>query len=200
MSFRPAITLASTLLLAACASTPGIPDTVYHRLPAPGATTSLVEPFTRPILVEAFRADGIHIDQALVYSLEADARELRTYHYQLWAEPPSRLLQQRLINVLRTARAADIVTDRLAAHADALRVEGRIEAFERIQRGAGWEVAVSLELRVDSGATQPLLLRHYRETRPAAGTAIADSTRAMGEALDAAFARFLTDLDATRER
>lgn len=198
MSVRISTAIAFALLLAACASTPGIPDTVYHRLPEAAGPTALPTAFARPILVEPFRADGIHIDQALVYSLDGEGRELRTYHYQLWAEPPSRLLQQRLIATLRAAQASALVTDRLVARADALRIEGRIEAFERIQRGAGWEVAVALELRVDDGSAQPLLLRHYREQRPAAGVAISDSTRAMGEALDAAFASFLIDLAEAR--
>jgi ABC-type uncharacterized transport system auxiliary subunit len=183
------------LLLAACASAPGIPDTVYHRLPEPEIAT-LPKPLSEhPVLVEAFLADGLHSDQALIYSTDPEGRRLQAYHYQRWVDPPSRMLQRRLIQSLRNSGAAAVVTDRLAARVDALRIQGRINAFDRLQQADGWQVLVALSLRAErSGADLPLLMKDYRVQLTTEGNSMADTTRSTGAALDQIFAQFLRDL------
>lgn len=182
-------------LLAACASAPGIPDTVYHRLPE-AEIVMLPRPLSeQPLLVEAFLADGLHSDQALIYSTDPEGRSLKAYHYQRWIDPPSRMLQRRLIQSLRDSGAAAVVTDRLAARVDALRIQGRIGAFERLQLADGWQVRVALSLRAEhSGADLPLLMKDYRVQLAAGGDSMADTTRSAGAAVDQIFAQFLRDL------
>jgi len=46
---------------------------------------------------------------------DPSAQELRQYHYQLWTDPPARVLQRRLIEQLRDANIAGSVTDELPA-------------------------------------------------------------------------------------
>lgn len=194
-SNRLLIPVLLALLLAACASAPGIPDTVYHRLPEPDVA-SLSKPITQhPVLVEAFLADGLHSDQALIYSTDPEGRSLKAYHYQRWIDPPSRMLQRRLIQNLRDSGAAEVVSDRLAARVDALRIQGRINAFERLQQADGWQVLVAFSLRAErSGADLPILMKDYRVQLPAGGDAMTDTTRSVGAAIDQIFARFLRDL------
>lgn len=193
--YRLLILALLALLLAACASAPGIPDTIYHRLPEPDAV-SLPRPVTEhPALVEAFLADGLHSDQALIYSTDPEGRSLKAYHYQRWVDPPSRMLQRRLIQVLRDSGAAEVVTDRLTARVDALRIQGRINAFERLQQADGWQVLVAFSLRAErSGADLPILMKDYRVQLPAGGDSVADTTRTAGAAVDQIFAQFLQDL------
>ena len=49
-----------------------------------------------PIEVEMFSAEGVYAEQALIYTVTPDAGSLRTYHYQLWSDPPTHALQTRL--------------------------------------------------------------------------------------------------------
>jgi cholesterol transport system auxiliary component len=193
------IALLALILLGACASAPGIPDTIYHRLPEP-VISPLPAPLTPlPVLVEAFQAGGLHADQALLYSLDPDGRQLLAYHYQRWVDPPSRLLQRRLIQTLQDSGAAAVVTDRLPARADALRIQGRIHAFERIQQADGWEVSVAFSLRADSGRSDlPLLAKDYRVRRSAGGNSMASTTSSLGAAIDQVFTQFLRDLAAAQ--
>jgi len=197
-SFRLSTTaLLSLLLLGACATAPGIPDTVYHRMPEPVASPLQAPLTSLPVLVEAFAADGLHSDQALLYSPDPEGRQLLAYHYQRWVDPPSRLLQRRLIQTLQDSGAAAVVTDRLPARADALRIQGRIHALERIQGVDGWDVSVALSLRADAGRGDlPLLARDYRVRRSAGGSSMASSTAGFGAVLDQIFAEFLRDLGA----
>jgi cholesterol transport system auxiliary component len=183
--------------LAGCGGgSPGIPDTIYFRLPPRAAAARLAKPLPQPILVETLLADGLQSDQAIIYSLDPDGARLKAYHYQLWVDPPVRLLQRRLIATLRDAGASELVADRLPHQVDALRISGRLERFERIKTASGWQVAVALALRAErrEGGT-PLVLREYSEQLPA-GETLRDSVATMGQAVDRIFAEFLRDLAA----
>ena len=186
------------LLLAACASAPGIPDTRYFRLPERVAATPLAQPaLADPLVVETFYADGVHSDQALLYSSDPDGEQLRAYHYQLWVDPPTRMLQRRLIRTLDEARLAPLVTERLPPHGRQYRLQARIESFERLQRADGWHVRAALAVRLDhSESAQPLLARSYVQERRAGGEGIRDTVRALGTAVDALYADLLRDLSA----
>ncbi|MBB5208674.1 ABC-type transport auxiliary lipoprotein family protein [Chiayiivirga flava] len=187
------------LLLAACASAPGIPETTYFRLPARQEIARLPEPaVAQPIVVDTFYADGLYSDQAIIYTLDPDGARLRTYHYQLWIDPPVRLLQRRLISTLRDANASRIVADRLPSDVVALRVEGRITRLERVRDGNGWRVAVGFSLRADTrdDGKPPLVLKDYILTLPVQGATVRDSVDAMGVAIDRIYAQFVADLAA----
>lgn len=196
---RPLLFALLALVLAACAATPGIPDTTYYRLPPRESTAALPAPlFDVPIVVDTLVADGLHSDQALIYALDSSAIRLRAYHYQLWVDPPVRMLQRRLTGSLRQARAAPLVADRLPAQVDRVRIGGRLEAFERIPReDGGWDVLVAMVLRVDApGSEVPLLVRAYRQRLPADSDTVHASVLAIGQALDRLLADFHADLAA----
>ncbi|MFA5591403.1 MAG: hypothetical protein WDA70_11975, partial [Lysobacteraceae bacterium] len=54
------------LLLGACASAPGLPETTYYRLPDAAPVQRLPAPLIElPITVEPFSADGLYSDRAL---------------------------------------------------------------------------------------------------------------------------------------
>ncbi len=138
-----ALLASALLLLGACASAPGIPETTWHRLPAAAAPARLGTPSALPIVVQRLEADGLHADQALLYALDPNGQRLRAYHYHLWVDPPGYLLQRRLIARLYAAGAAARVTDQLSTRLPAVWVTGRIERFERVPRaGGGYEAHV----------------------------------------------------------
>ncbi len=183
-------------LLAGCAGVPSAPETTWYRLPEPAPRERLDAPVVElPIVVETYLADGLYSDQALIHTLDARADRLRTYHYQLWIDPPVRLLQRRLITDLRASGVARVVTDRLPTRLEVLRVHGRIARLDRVRTDAGWEVAVSLVLRAEpSGGGRPWVIGEYHRQLPASGDRVADSVRAYGLALDQIHGEFIVDL------
>lgn len=186
----------ASLLLAACATVPGMPETTYYRLPPPVATTALAEaPVDLPIVVEVLGADGLYTDQALIYAMDADASRLWTYHYQLWIDPPSRLLQRHLIENLRLAGVSRVVTDQLPTRMEALRIVGRITRLERVHGANGWDAVAALVLRAEpSTGGRPWVIGEYQHRVAADGDTVADSVRALGQAVDRIGADFIADL------
>ena len=184
------------LLLGACASAPGLPETTYYRLPDAAPVQRLPAPLIElPITVEPFSADGLYSDRALIYSPDADGGRLRTYHYQLWIDPPVRLLQRRLLGSLRELGITRVVADRLPAQMDALQISGRIAQLERVDTGDGWQVAVALVLRADpSGGGRPWVIGRYQRQLPVQGNTVADSVKTIGLALDQIQTEFFQDL------
>lgn len=191
--------VALAALLASCGASAPIPDVAYYRLP-PAATAGAARaqpPLAEPILVDTFLADGMHGEQAILYDLKGNG-SVKAYHYQLWNDPPVRLLQRRLIKRLRDeGLTSGVVADRLPLQIQALRVGGLIERFERVKSADGWNAVVRLELRVDRTESQlPVLLKTYESTQRADGESIQATIRAFAAAIDDAFGQFVADFAA----
>ena len=183
-----------TMGLAAC-SPATVPDVTYFRLPTPAPLPHADKPLTSlPIEVQVFRGEGIYAEQALIYATNEHSTELRTYHYQLWGDPPSRGLQARLTKMLRDSGVSNLVTDTLPASNQALRVQGRIDRYERVQNGQAFTVHVAFEIRVEQDSGEPVLEQTYTGDADAADATIGATVQAFGTAVDQAFAKFYGDL------
>ncbi len=193
---RKLFAIAVVVLLSGCSS-PSVPDVTYFRLPPPAPLPHADKPLTSlPIEVEVFRAEGIYAEEALIYAADPAGTALRTYHYQLWSDPPSRGLQGRLTRLLRESGISILVTDTLPASTQALRIQGRITHYERVQNGAAFSVRVGVEMRVEQDNGEPILEQTYSADANAADPTIGGSVQAFGTAVDEAFAKFYTDLAA----
>ena len=180
--------------LSAC-SAPSVPDVTYFRLPPPAALPHADKPLTSlPIEVQTFHADGIYAEEALIYAGDPQSTSLRTYHYQLWSDPPSRGLQGRLTKMLRDSGISLLVTDTLPASTQALRVQGRITSYERVQNGGAYSARVGLEMRVEQDSGEPVLEQTYNADVTAADATIGATVQAFGAAVDQALAKFYNDL------
>jgi len=185
--------LVAPLLLSAC-SPPSVPDVTYFRMPVAASKPRAEKPLSvLPIEVETFRAEGLYAEQAVLYATTPDAGAIRAYHYQLWSDPPSRALQERLTNRLRDSGLAPLVSDRLPASVPALRVQGRILRFERVKLDVGAKASVAFEIRVEQGSGEPLLEQSYSSEQPAADESMSATVNAFAAAVDATFAKFEND-------
>ena len=194
MRLRLLASSVALLALAAC-SPPTVPDVTYYQLPPSAPQQRLQKPLTvLPIEVATFRAEGVYAEQSVLYATTPEAGALRAYHYQLWSDPPSRGLQARLTNRLRDAGVSALVTDRLPASVQALRIRGRILRYERVPQAQGALAQIEFEMRVEQDSGEPLLEQSYRAEQAAAGDTMSATVQAFGTAVDAAFAKFQADL------
>jgi ABC-type uncharacterized transport system auxiliary subunit len=195
---KSAIVAVLVLALGGCGGAPVVPDFTWYRMPRPQPLEPHATPlFDAPIVVEAFGADGLYADQALVYALDPGAQRLRQYHYQLWTDPPTRIVQRRLLAQLRDAGAATTVTDELPKSRPAVRIGGIILRLDRVPGEAGGFTAVAaLKLRASAIDGAPIIDEYYRAEVPAADATLQATVDAYGAALDTIFGRFDADLRA----
>ena len=184
----------ATVALAGCGA-PTVPDFTYYRLPRPELLEAAPKPLFGDIVVDVFAADGLFGDQALIYATDPGAQELRQYHYQLWTDPPTRVLQRRMIEQLRKTNVAGEITDELPASHPAIRISGTILRFDRAPNEAGgFTATVALKIRADDETGTPMLDDYYRAEKPAADATMRATVDAYGAALDQVFATFYADL------
>ena len=196
MKRAPALFCLCLVALAGC-SPPPVPDVTYFRLPPPASLPHAEKPLSLlPLEIDVFSAEGIYAEQALIYSVDSQGSALRTYHYQVWGDPPTHALQQRLVNMLRDSGIATLVTDRLPASTPALHVQGTIRRYERIKHDAAYSVAVAVVIRVEQGRGEPLIEQEYSAEANAADARMDSTVAAFGVAVDKVFARFYADLTA----
>ncbi len=194
------VVLLAALALTGCGSVPSLPDYSYYRLPPVPALQPAGRSLAQILVVDEFDASDLYADPPIVYALRPDARELRRYHYRLWADAPGSMLRWRLISELRAAALAPLVSAELPRGHAALRIQGTILRFDRVPDPQGGQQAVvALQLRVDGSDGQPLLDRSYRERRAAAGSDMDATVLAFGAATDAIFVRFRADLERLEE-
>ena len=190
--------IASGALVLACAGGPAPRDHFYRigaPVPPPAPLAAPVFPGT--VEVDRFRADALTGGIRIVQRQSEGASELEPYAYHQWADPPTILLQTRLVDFLRETRAAPlVVTPELRAHSD-FSVLGRIAQLEHQTAGGAPRAVVELELSVSRESDRAVLLqRVYREEKPAAGPSVAEAVDAASAAVSAIFTRFLADAEA----
>lgn len=191
-------TVLPAALLAGCFSSPPLPDDVYYRLQlAPAAQRFEAPRVAGLVVVDRPSAASVYNSRDLAYSDRPPHLQLSFYHYHHWADPPPQLLQQGLVDHLRSANLAPNVTVEAGRLVPAYRISGVVRRFERQKSDAGWQAAVSLELRADpAGGAQPLLLRQYDTVVAADGDGMEATAQAFAKATGTLFDKFLVDFSA----
>lgn len=187
--------------LAACSTPEPIPDFRYYRLAPARALPALPAPLLdQPLVVESFRADGVHGERPILYANDADSIKVSQYHYQLWNDPPPVMVQRRLQELLATAHVSDYVTDRLSTRLTGYRLSGTVYRFERVLvEGQPTEVVFGLRTRLQAdGAARPLLERDDLVRVPVDGASVEAAAIALSGAIDQVAQRLLDALKARK--
>lgn len=193
---RRLLILLLAALVTGCAQPISVPRDSFYRLGDAGKVAPADRSLDATLVVTRFLADGILSERPVVYSLDNSPRVLKQYSYHLWAESPSRMLQDAVVGYLRRARvAAAVVTPDFRAAAD-YEIRGKIKRLEQV-RGASPRVVVSLELgfyRVRDNRL--LILNTYDQEVALADDSVGEATAAMGAAVLAVLERFTNDIAA----
>lgn len=185
------------LALGACSAPEAIPDFRYYRLTPVAGVTALPAPLLdQPLVVENFRADGVHGERPILYANDVDSIKVSQYHYQLWNDPPPVMVQRRLQELLTQARVSAYVTDRLSGRVPAYHLTGTVYRFERVLvEGQSTEVVLGVRLRLQAdGAAMPLVERDELVRAPVTGSSVEDSAIALSNAVDQVAKRLITAL------
>jgi len=183
--------------MVACSAPEPIPDFRYFRL-APAAPIAAVPAplLDKPLVVDNFRADGVHGERPILYANDAESIKVSQYHYQLWNDPPPLMVQRRLQELLSAARVSDYVTDRMSPRMAGYRLTGVVYRFERVLvAGQPTEAVLGVRLRLEGAGTErPLIERDELVRVPVTGTRVEDAAIALTAAVDQVAARLVSAL------
>jgi ABC-type uncharacterized transport system auxiliary subunit len=192
---RSSLLLAAALLGACFGGGAPTPEDHFYRLPEPVATAPAANPVVKTLAVAQLQTDSVHLDRAMLYVESTQALELRRYHYHLWVQPPTQLVQEQLMSYARAHKLAHtVVRERPGIAADAV-IGGYLKRFERVIDSGAIQVDVELELRYQTAdASKPALVGTYRRTVKAKDSSMYATVEAFGQALDDIFAAFFQQL------
>jgi len=190
----PLIALSALLLTACAAPQAPLPDQNWFRLAADGVTQPGPELVAGLLMVEEPRSDGLHAERALSYSDDPGHRRINQYHYDYWADPPTRLVQSYLVKRLRAAGvASEVMHYDINQRADAT-IGGRVERFTQLIDAEHSQVVVELELQLNyPDESRPRLLRDYSAQVSVTGSTPEATITGYEQALNDIIARFLND-------
>ncbi len=188
------LVLVLAALSAGCAQPP-LPEDHFYRLIVDKPETAASGPLLKGALeVDRFAADGLIASRPIVYSLAGRPREVLEYHYHFWAEPPTRMLGDQLVEYLRAAGVArTVVTPEFRVQADYV-IVAKIKRLEMIV-GAPPRAAVELELGLRKTADDKLLfLGVYGVETEAESATVAAAVEAINKVLGQIYAKFVADI------
>ena len=187
--------LAAALLLGAC-SQPPVPKDSFYRLQTGAPQRQFAEPALPGVVeVSRFTADGVINERALAY-MESGGK-LQQYSYHYWAESPTQLVQDALVQALRESGAAmRAVTPAMRLRPHYL-MQGKLHRFEQVIEGDSARVVAALEVSLTQARDGNLiLLETYRVERPARDDSVGAAIDARRDAVGDLAARLLDDLAA----
>ena len=184
------------LLLGACfGGGESVPQDQFYRLSAASCTGERLTPIANVLAVSALQSDVLHRERPILYSQADEPLKLQRYHYHHWTNVPSKLIQDHLVDYLRSCGIAKHVIrygDQAKIDAE---VGGQIKRFERVLGKSGTTVVVQLELFYQTRGKSPRLYQHVYEHQLDVGNGSMHATAlAFSQALQAIYADFIRDL------
>ena len=142
---------------------------------APAPTAAARFPIT--LLVARLGASHLYLDDRLVYG--SGPVELGTYEYHRWAEPPVEMVQDALINALRTTgqyRSVSAIASNLRGE---YIVRGRLESLDEVDKPeVSARFSIELEL-YDPRAGATVWTGGYAHDEPVKGKTVPDVVEAL---------------------
>lgn len=195
--FWPAAALLCTALTGCGQQGVPVPTDRFHRLVVDTPATVYQSPPISGVLeVDRFDAAGILQGRAIVFVEHDNPNVMHQYQYQLWTDPPTKLLQNVTVEYLRMARVAEQVVPAGLRVEPSYTLIGDIRQLEHVI-GNSASVVVKLEFGLREQRDDRLVwVKSYAATRRAEDATVGAATRAMSEAV----AEILTELSADLAR
>ncbi|HEX9790276.1 MAG TPA: ABC-type transport auxiliary lipoprotein family protein [Kiloniellales bacterium] len=190
----PLLALIALPLGGCLGSAPPVPRDHFYRVIVSAPARSEIPVLHGVLAVAPLEADGLLRERALLYSATGQSYEMQQHDYHYWIDPPPRMLQNQLIDFMRSSgMAAAVVAPDLRVKAD-YNLSGRVKRLERLLGGGPPRVVAELELAlVETASNNLILVRSYTAEVPSNDESVAASISALNVALAQIFESFLSD-------
>ena len=185
-----------SLLLSACfGGGEPIPQDQFYRLSAASYNGDNLQPITAVIAVSTLDSDVLHSERSILYSQFDEPLKLQRYHYHHWTNIPSKLIQDNLVDYLRTSGIAKQVIRYGEQSTIDAEIGGQVKRFERVIGGTSTKVVVQLELFYKSRGAKPKYYQNkYEQQVVVSDTSMHTTAIAFSQALQAIYSDFLKDI------
>ena len=144
--------------------------------------------------VDRFNAAGVLQDRAIIFVENKNPNVMHQYHYQLWSDPPTRMLQIATVDYLRAAHLADQVVKTGLRVVPSYTLTGEIKKLEHVV-GNSSSVLVELDFELREHERGSLVwVKSYTVNKPVDDDSVAAATRAIGEAVEEILGSLSADL------
>lgn len=194
---RLLITALATVMLSACGVPEKVPEDRFYRLSLLTADRLTEPELDGTLVIGPVTAYAVYRDRAIAYSPPEEPGSLQHHHYHFWVAPPPELVREQLVDYLRTAGIAKVVTiESVGRGQQATHLAARLTHFERVLQPSGnVSFAVGLQVTLnDEGEVR--LLRHYDGTTTATDASFPASVRAADEGLARIYRDLASDIAA----
>ena len=188
-AFLPAL---MALFLCACGAAR---PSKYYQLTIPGDVPArqAADPAPVTLLIGNLFASDLYREDRIVYSTAGE--QMGTYEYELWAEPPTEMIQEVLLRELRSSgRYRAVFTHRSDTNGDFL-LRGRLYDFKEVaENGMSARLTVEFEMRdLKNGAT--VWTHYYQHDEPVSGKNVSAVVAALDKNVQRAVKEALESLD-----
>jgi cholesterol transport system auxiliary component len=172
-----------------------VPSDRFHRLTVGEPATVYETPqLEGTVEVDRFNAAGVLQDRAIIFIEHDNPNVMHQYHYHLWSDPPTRMLQIATVDYLRAAHMADQVVKTGRRIIPAYTLTGDIKRLEHVV-GNSSSVLVELEFGLRGHKDGNLVwVKSYTVNKAVDDDSVETATRAIGEAVEEILASLSVDL------
>ncbi len=190
--------LLPVLLLTACfGGGETIPQDQFYRLSESKYPDKTLPPIAAVLAVSTPDSDVLHRERAMLYSHADEPLKLERYHYHHWTHIPARMIQDHLIDYLRTTGlATQVVRYGEQARIDA-QIGGQLRRFERVLGSGHASVVVQLELFYRGRSGNKLSVQNvYTQQINVTDDSMHTTAAAFSQALEKIYSDFVRDIAA----
>jgi len=146
----------SALILAGCGSAP---RSRYYHLTVPSSAPTVQAPDSKiRLLIGNLSASHLYREEGIVYSLGPE--EMGTYQYQLWAEPPTQMIEEVLLRELRASGLYLAVYPLRSDTNGNFLIRGRLYDFKEVD-GSSIVARVTFDMEMRDLKTGATVWSHY---------------------------------------
>ncbi len=194
--------LSSTVFLTACfGGGSSIPDDHYYRLPELSG-----EKLSNPILsgtlaIKKVITHGIYGERTLIYTDKNNTIKLNRYNYHHWEKSPSSLIQDNLVQYLKTIGIANnVISYSQNTNHDYL-LEAELITLHRDMSSNNSIAAISIDIRLYNKSNSAIYInKRYHSKLIAKSDKLVDTIKAYSEGLHTIYDELIADLQSENFR
>ena len=183
-------------LLSACfGGGESVPQDQFYRLSDASYQGDSLKQMVNILAVSAPESDVLHRERPILYGQADEPLKLQRYHYHHWTNIPSKLIQDHLVDYLRsTGMAKQVVRYGEQAKIDA-EIGGQLKRFERVIGTDKITVVVQLELFYKTRGHSPKFYQNvYQQELVVTNSSMHATATAFSQALQAIYMDFIRDV------